>query len=88
MAAVGAAVVLVGAALYEPAGPKTPDNVLQPGSCVAVELNNDVREVTCDGFDDLVVRHLIPMDATCSQGLSAYRDRQGMGVACVSNEPD
>lgn len=87
MAAVGAAVVLAGAALYEPAAPKAPDNLLEPGSCVAVELNNDVREVNCDGADDLIVRELLPMDGTCPQGLSAYRDRQGRGVACVSN-PD
>lgn len=87
MAAVGAAVVLAGTALYEPAGPEVPDNVLTPGSCVVVEMNNDVREVNCTGAGDLVVRELIPLDRTCPQGLAAYRDRQGMGVACVSPAP-
>ncbi len=87
MAAVGAVIVLAGTALYEPAGPEVPDNVLRPGSCVTVEMNNDVREVTCEGAGDLIVRELIPLDRTCPQGLSAYRDRQGMGVACVSSGP-
>jgi molecular chaperone DnaJ len=84
MAAVGAAVVIAGAALYEPAPPDGPDNVLQPGSCVELESNNDVREVTCDGDDDLVVQTIVPFDTSCPSGLSAYRDRQGMGIACVS----
>ena len=84
MAALGVGVVLAGAAFYEPAGPARPDNVLEPGSCVSIELNQDVREVNCDGIDDLVVRALVPSDERCRQGLSAYRDRQGMGLACVS----
>jgi len=87
MAAVGVAVVIAGAAFYEPADPKPPDNVLRAGSCVAIEPNNDVREVNCDGQDDLVVREMVPMDGTCRQGLAAHRDRQGMGIACVSTEP-
>ena len=49
MAAVGVAVVLVGAALYEPAGPARPDNLLEPGSCVVIEANGDAREITCTG---------------------------------------
>lgn len=92
MAAVGALVVLAGTALYEPAAPDVPDNVLTPGSCVVVEMNDDVREVNCTGAGDLIVRELVPLDRSCPLGLSAYRDRQGMGVACVSpgadSEPD
>ncbi len=84
MAAVGVAVVITGAALYEPAPPDGPDNVLQPGSCVEVQANNDVLEVTCDGDDDLVVQAIVPFDETCPSGLPAYRDRQGMGMACVA----
>jgi DnaJ-class molecular chaperone len=87
MAAVGAGVVITGAALYEPAAPDGPDNVLQRGSCVEVELNNDVHEVTCDGDDDLVVQTIVPFDSSCPAGLSAYRDRQGTGMACVAREP-
>lgn len=84
MAAVGATVVLVGAALYEPGTDPPPDNVLQPGSCVVVEPNHDVREVNCSGgADELVVASVVPVDEPCPDGLAAYRDRQGLGMACV-----
>ena len=87
MAAVGAAVVLVGAALYEPAAPARPDNVLEVGSCVEVEPNNDVREVSCDVVGDLVVQAIVAFDEACPTGLAAHRDRQGMGMACVAPSP-
>lgn len=87
MAAVGAAVVIAGAALYEPAPPPSPDNVLQQGSCVELQANNDVREVNCGGDGDLVVQTIVPFDESCPPGLAAYRDRQGMGMACVSPAP-
>lgn len=87
MAAVGATVVLVGAALYEPAEPARPDNVLETGSCVVVEANNDVREVTCAGADDLIVHTVVPFGDACPAGLSAHRDRQGMGMACIAATP-
>jgi hypothetical protein len=83
----GAAVVLGAAALSEPSEPPRPDNLLEPGSCVAIEANNDAREVTCAGTgNELVVRQLVPLDGVCPAGLAAYRDRQGMGYACVSRE--
>jgi molecular chaperone DnaJ len=84
MAAVGALVVLVGAALYEPADPVQLDNVLEPGSCVALENNNDVREVECTGNGDLVVETIVAFDETCPTGLAAHRDRQGLGMACIA----
>jgi molecular chaperone DnaJ len=89
-AGVGAAVVLAAAALTEEAPPPRPDNVLEPGSCVAIEANEDAREVTCTGAaDDLVVDVVVPLDGVCPVGLSAYRDRQGLGYACVSRRgPD
>jgi hypothetical protein len=84
-AVVGAAVVIGAAALYEPSPPPAPDNVLEPGSCVAIEANRDAREVACNGAtDELVVSELVPLDGVCPPGLAAYRDRQGMGYACVS----
>jgi molecular chaperone DnaJ len=84
MFAIGAIVVLIGAALYEPGTDPPPDNVLQPGSCVVVEQNRDVREVNCTGSaDELVVASLVAVDEVCPDGLSAYRDRQGLGMACV-----
>ena len=75
---VGAAVVLAAAALSGTERPAAPDNVLEPGSCVAIEANDDAREVTCAGdADDLVVDRVVPLDGVCPVGLSAYRDRQG-----------
>jgi DnaJ domain len=84
MAAVGATVVLVGAALYEPGRDPPPDNILVPGSCVTIEGNGDAREVNCTGGEeDLVVVTLVTADERCPEGLPAYRDRQGLGMACV-----
>ena len=81
---VGAAVVLVGAALYEPAAPAPPDNLLGPGSCVVIEANGDTREINCTGDSgELVVEALVGMDARCPVGTAGHRDRQGRGLACV-----
>jgi DnaJ domain len=86
MAGVGIAVVLVGAVLYEPAGPVRPDNLLEPGSCVTIEANGDAREITCTGLaDELVVRVLLPLEGPCPTGTVGYRDRQGRGLACVTS---
>lgn len=87
MATVGAAVVLVGAALYEPPGPERPDNLLGPGSCVTIEANGDAREVACTGTDELVVEVLLPIDGRCPDRTTGHRDRQGRGLACVSSVP-
>ena len=79
-AVVGGAFVLAAAALTKPSDPPRPDNVLEPGSCVVIEANGDAREVTCAGTaDDLVVDRVVPLDGRAPSGLSAYRDRQGMG---------
>jgi hypothetical protein len=84
MAAIGATVVLIGAALYEPAADPPPDNLLRPGSCVTIEANGDAREVNCSGSEEeLVVVTLVEHDQACPEGLPAYRDRQGLGMACV-----
>lgn len=84
-AIVGAVVVIAAAALTKPSEPSPPDNVLEPGSCVVIEANADAREVTCAGTaDDLVVHEVVSLDGgVCPVGLSAHRDRQGMGYACV-----
>ncbi len=87
MAAVGSTIVLVGAALYEPAGPARPDNLLEPGSCVAIEGNGDAREVTCTGDDALVVEVLVPIGELCPDGTAGHRDRQGRGLACIRSVP-
>jgi hypothetical protein len=83
--AIGAAAVLLAAAVSEPGEPARPDNVLEPGSCVALEANGDAREVNCEGTrDELVVEQIIPFDGACPPGLSAARDRQGLGYACLA----
>jgi molecular chaperone DnaJ len=87
MAGVGATIVLVGAALYEPPGPERPDNLLQPGSCVTIESNGDAREVTCTGDDQLVVEALVPAGERCPDETAGHRDRQGLGLACVRSVP-
>ncbi len=83
MAAIGIAVVLIGAALRKPAAERPPDGVLGPGSCVVIEPNGDAREVNCRGDGDLVVDVVVAFDSTCPTGDEPHRDRQGLGVACV-----
>jgi len=83
MAVIGIAVVLIGAALREPEVERPPDGVVGPGSCVAIESNDDAREVNCTGAGDLVVAVVVAFDATCPVGTAPHRDRQGLGIACV-----
>jgi molecular chaperone DnaJ len=83
MAAIGIAVVLIGAALRGPTTARPPDGVVRPGSCVSIEPNNDVREVNCAGDGDLVVEVVVAFDATCPTGTEPHRDRQGLGIVCV-----
>ena len=88
MFVLGASVVLIGVALYEPAAEPPPDNLLGPGSCVEIEGNGDAREVNCTGDeDDLVVETLVGLDDRCPTGSAGYRDRQGRGLACVTSVP-
>jgi molecular chaperone DnaJ len=83
MAAIGVTVVLIGAALREPDIERPPDGVVGPGSCVAIESNNDAREVNCTGAGDLVVAVVVGFDGTCPTGTDPHRDHQGLGIACV-----
>ncbi|MGH9135218.1 MAG: J domain-containing protein [Ilumatobacteraceae bacterium] len=83
MAAIGIAVVLVGAALREPSPERPPDGVIGPGSCVTIEANNDAREVNCSGDGDLVVEVVVGFDDPCPARTEPHRDQQGLGIACV-----
>ncbi len=77
------AILAVGA-LTDPAEPTPIDNVVRVGSCVAVDaVRLEVDEVDCVGAHDGVVEQVVPFDATCPYGLDGFRDRQGMGIACV-----
>lgn len=81
MAGAGVALVVVGAAFTEPGDPATPDGLLRSGDCVVVGV--DAAEVACTGPYDAVVRSLVPFDQQCPADTQPYRDRQGMGIACV-----
>jgi hypothetical protein len=84
MAGVGALVVLALAALYQPAGPAPPDNILRPGSCVGViESERAVFETNCDESSRFRVRELVTSGDPCPAGTDGYRDRQGLGTACI-----
>jgi molecular chaperone DnaJ len=83
MAVVGSAVILFAASFNDPPSTETPDGILRVGSCVEVEQNFDVREVSCTGDDDLVVDLVLPTDATCPTGLGRFRDRLGLGTVCI-----
>jgi hypothetical protein len=84
MGTVGALVVLVGAALYEPGGPPPPDQILQPGSCVAVvALDRSASEIACDDTARYQVQAIVAAGERCPTGTDPYRDRQRGDTACV-----
>jgi molecular chaperone DnaJ len=83
MATVGTVLVLLGAITAGPVEPTKPDNLLQPNSCVVVQPNSDVAEVSCADEYDGIVRQLVPIGSVCPVGTQAHRDRQGMGTACI-----
>ena len=83
MAVVGVAVVIAGAALIDPPAEQAPDGLLRPGSCVEIEANGDAREVNCTDGTQLLVDSVVSLDEQCPAGTTGYRDRQGLGTACV-----
>jgi hypothetical protein len=83
-AIVGSAVILAASIFTDPPGTEPPDGILRIGSCVEIEANTDVREVACTNSDaDIVVELFVPMGATCPGSLGAFRDRLGLGTACI-----
>lgn len=83
LAAVGSVAVLTAHARSTPPAPDIPDQLLTPGSCVDIAEMSMVVEVRCDGPHDGVVRQFLAIDRTCPQDTDSFRDRQGMGRACV-----
>ena len=79
----GAAGVLILNAVSQPTAPAGPDGLLSGGSCVTIDATQAAVEVDCAGPHDGVVQQLIGFDMTCPTDTEPYRDRQGMGVACV-----
>lgn len=80
---VGALLILFLHSLSSPSIQQGPDSLIQSGSCVAFDSSQAVYEVSCDGPHDGVVRQLIGFDRICSSDTFGYRDRQGMGIACL-----
>ncbi len=83
MAVAGIAVLVVGRIFTSPSDPEAPDNILRAGDCVALSVTLEASEVVCSGPYDALVRSLVPFDQQCPTGTESYRDRQGMGNACV-----
>lgn len=81
----GTILILVLGAVGQSDDPAPIDNVLRVGSCVAVtEYQQEAYEVDCTEAHVGVVQQIVPFDAVCPYPLTAYRDRQGMGQACVA----
>ena len=80
---VGSAVVLVLNVVSRPTVPRGPVGLITSGSCVVIDGTQAAVEVSCDGEHYGVVEQLIGFDMTCRTGTEPYRDRQGMGTACV-----
>ena len=81
---VATAIVVLGA--FTDAGERTPiDNIIRVGSCVDLDPDRqEAWEVSCDGPFDAEVQSMVPFDASCPSGTATYRDRQGLGLVCVS----
>jgi molecular chaperone DnaJ len=80
---IGSVVVLILNVVSQPAEPRGPDGLIKSGSCVVIDGTQAAVEVACDGDHYGVVEQLIGFDMTCRTGTQPFRDRQGMGIACV-----
>jgi hypothetical protein len=81
--AAGVVVVLALHALGVTDPPPGPDSLITSGSCVDIDDLGTASEVDCDGPHEAVVRQLVGFDMRCPSDTVGYRDRQGMGTACV-----
>lgn len=70
-------------AVAKPTSPEIPDNLLAVGSCIEIDTERFVKEVTCQNPHDGVVRQLAAFDRDCPSDTMGYLDRQGMGIACI-----
>jgi molecular chaperone DnaJ len=83
-AVVGSVIVLIARGFTDTPEPGIPDQLLEPGSCVVVGSELLATEVSCGGPHDYVVVQFIPLDRVCPLSTETFRDRQGMGIACVN----
>lgn len=81
--ALGMGVIVIGLIFSKPGETPAPDNILRASDCVVLGPQLDASEVLCDEPHDAVVRTLVPFGDACPSGTEGYRDRQGMGTACV-----
>jgi molecular chaperone DnaJ len=86
-ATIGVAGVVVLSQFTEPGEPPGPDGIFQLGDCAQIQADLSVREVACTGDPavDVVVDAFVPFEGRCPGGTTPYRDRQGMGIACVTS---
>lgn len=75
-------------AVTKPSGPSLPDQLLVAGSCVDIDREQFVEEVSCEGPHEGSVRQLIAFDRDCPSDTMGHLDRQGMGKACVDYSPE
>lgn len=81
---VGAAGILIFGSFVKPAPERPLDNIIGPGSCVTIDVRRgEVAQASCSAPHDAVVDRLVEFGAPCPNGTESYRDRQGMGDACV-----
>lgn len=88
MVAVGvlaSAAVLIINGMSDPPAPGVPDQLLEAGSCVVIDRERFAVEVSCGAPHEYVVRQFIAIDRSCPMTMQSFRDRQGMGLACVDS---
>jgi hypothetical protein len=83
LASLGIGAMVLGLIFAKPQPPSEPDNILRSADCVVLGPQLDAAEVACTQPHDAVVAQLIPFGDTCRSGTEGFRDRQGMGTACV-----
>lgn len=80
----GAAIILIFGSLTQPPPDPPMNNIIGPGSCVTIDVRRgEVAQASCRGAHDAVVQEIVEFGAPCPQGTESYRDRQGLGDACV-----
>lgn len=83
MAVAGIGLLVIGRLFTSPSAPAGPDGILRADDCVTLSATFEATEVLCSEPHDATLKVLVPFDQQCPTGTEGYRDRQGMGTACV-----
>jgi hypothetical protein len=76
--------ILIFGSFVKPAPEPPLNNIIGPGSCVTIDVRRgEVAQASCNAAHDAVVQVIVEFDAPCPNGTESYRDRQGLGDACV-----